>query len=120
MAGVEKLSIDGSRGMVERHLPKAHTHPSIHPQEHCGWKSTDLPVGPGPGAFRELRWAEMPSAPQSRRSKDLGAFISGDASLVRRVLRMPWGKDTKEVTNRTTSSQDTHVPGQIALSNICC
>lgn len=62
---------------------------------------------PSETRFRSLQGAKVGrdalSTP-SRRSKDLGAFTSGDGSLVRRVLRMPWGKDTKEVTNRTTTS----------------
>lgn len=102
LVGTEQrgLAQPWSRGTVKRHVPKVQTHPSTHLQEHCGPRSTDLPLAYASLAkagtrFRSLHGAEVGrdaiSTP-SRRSKDHGAFTSEDDSLVRRVLRTPWGE----------------------------
>lgn len=86
--------------MVKRHVAEAQAHRSTHPQEHCGQRSTDLSLARAPLAkagnrFKRLHGAEVGrgalSSP-SRRSKDHSAFTLEGGSLVRRVLRMPWGK----------------------------
>ena len=85
---------------MKTHVPEAQTHPSTHPQEHCGQRSIDLPLAHALLAkagtrFRSLHGTKVNrdafSTP-GRRSKDHGAFTSEDGSLVRRVLRTPWGE----------------------------
>lgn len=62
----------GEQRHSERHLPKAQTHLNTHLQEQRS------PTGllPGPGAFMEQKWVEMPSAAQA-----------GD---VKNTLPSPW------------------------------
>lgn len=82
----------------------------------------------GWGQDQEPSW----SSP-SRRSKDHGALTLEGGSLVRKVLRMPWGelgRGHQGGSQQDHSSQDTHFPGQATLSqnkaltgpcsNVCC
>lgn len=77
----------GEQRHSERHLPKAQTHLNTHPQEHRShWP---------PARSRSLHGATVGgdafSSP-SRRSEEHAAFTLEFGSLVRRVLRMPWGE----------------------------
>lgn len=119
MEGVEKLSIAGKQrqgGWACAQGPD----PSEHPSTGALW--LDEHRSPPGTRFRSLQGAKVGRdafRTLSRRSKDHGPFTSEDGSLVRRVLRVPWGElgeDTKGAASRATSSQDAHVPGHIPLS----
>lgn len=111
--------------MVKRHVPEAQTHLSTHLQEHCGQKSTDLPLAYTPLAgagtrFRIFHGAEVGrnaiSTP-GRTSKDHGAFTSEDGSLVRRMLRTPWGE--LGIGHQGGSQQDHWLSGYTFSWPIC-
>lgn len=69
LAGMEcrRLSTAGE----QRHMPKVQTLLSTHPQERCGWRSTDLSLTRAPLAKAGARIRSLHGAPQAGEAKTM-------------------------------------------------